>query len=520
MLWLQRHVGNVATRTWLSQIGSVAQHRGTVAQHRGTVAQRQAVGGGIAAPAKAMAAVAAANADAADTSRRVTAVLQDMLRSANPTVRNTAQLYTVSSPRLTWTPMTRRSDSAAIAHQLGTVGVMEYFFTGLTQPAWTPGNPPPANTKEFEPGVGGTIQGNIALIRSRLPSGEAYSDRTLASVLVHETSHVLVRSYGEHPRVADPRSFDRYKSEFRSYFIDPFDENFSGLKPDNKPARIREKLVGKGRTDPNPATNPYRPLQEAYWGKPPAHVRDLTFVGQVDTHIRPDGFNLTSSPRLDALFTVLTAAAADPSKVDDVVLAITRLPSAERAEAATSTLIQTRSQALGGAAFQRIHLALNAPTSVEYTGALNPDNSGRITGFYDALVLDSPDGIKAAYGLLNPTERGRLSMNAATLVFINRHVSMRNGACVVGMVNSGSVGQFDAVNRFIDACLDTLSDAARYVVLTAPPAPLLAAARGMAYETRLGFYRLSKDACTEYVEALPPPVSRPMIAILRGEREP
>lgn len=214
---------------------------------------------------------------------------------------------------------------------------------------------------------------------------------------------------------------------------------------------------------------------------------------------------------------MLTAATADPSKVDNVVLAIIRLPVAERAEAATSTLIQTRSQALGDAAFQRIRRA----TRVEYTGELNPDNSGRIAGFYDALVRGSPASIKAAYGLLNPTERGKLWMNAATIVFIDRHVSaMRVRACVVGMVNTRSVGQFDAVDRFIGACLDALADALLNAAPTAPPAPLLAAARGMAFETRLGFYRISEDARVQYVEILPPPVSRPLIAILRGEREP
>lgn len=499
VLRLQRQAGNVATRAWLA----------------GPALQRQA-GGAAPAPAPAVPpAVARANADAARTQQRVTAVLQEMLRSRNPTVRNTAQLYTGSSPRLTWTPMTRRSDTATMASLFGTTGTMEYFFTGVTQPPWTLG-PLPAGTLSFAPGVGGTIQGNTALIRGQYPDGTDMPDNQLKSTFVHETSHTLVASYGQHPgTTTNAASFDRYKDEFRAYYVDPYDTRFANLEPDRRATAIRTLLVGSSATNPTPATNPYGQLQAVYW-------TNAGFRGQVNAHTRPDGFNLTSSPRLDRLFTALSNAAGDPSRADDLVIAVTRLPAAERAEAAASSLVRSLSQAVGAAAGQRIRRALEAPTVPDYTGELNPGNSARITGFYDSLVRGDPAGIKAAYGRLNGAERGRLRLNAALLVFLDRHLdSVRVRACAVAMVSTGLVGQFDAADAFVGACLQELADELLNGTAPAgPPPALLAAVRAMTFEARLGFYRLSEDARVQYVEILAPPVRRPLIAILRGERDP
>lgn len=493
VLRMQRLAGNTATRSWLSDSGA-------------PMLQRQAP------PAPA---VAAAIADAVRTQNRMTTVLQNMLSSRNATARNTAQLYTGASPRRTWTPMTRRSDSAAIAAQLGTTGTREYFFTGVTQPAWTPGSLLPAGTKTFEPTVGGTIQGTVALIRGRASGGTEYPDDTLASILVHETSHTLVAAYGEHPgTVTDSASFDRYKDEFRAYFIDPYDRRFSGLTPDRRAAAIRTHLVGTSATNPNPATHAYSQFQAAYW-------TTAAVKAQIDAHTRPDGFNLTSSPRLDELFQVLTAAGTDPAKVDDVVLAIVRLPVAERTEAAGATLIETLLQPLAEPDRQRIRRSLRAPTSAEYTGALNPATSPRITAFDEALVRGEPAAIKAAYGRLTAADRGQVAMNAAQLVFIDRHVAnVRTRACVVGMVTTSTVAQFDAVDAFIGACLDELAHELLGTPGTGPSPAILAAVRAMTFEARLGFYRLSEPARVRYVEALPAPIHRPLIAILRGEREP
>lgn len=506
VLRMQRLAGNTATRTWLAVPSPPTLDRRSAPA---PTAQRQA------APAAPAPAVAAAVADAVRTQNRMTAVLANMLRSRNATARNTAQLYTGSSPRRTWTPMTRRSDSAAIATQLGTTGTREYFFTGVTQPAWSPGSPLPAGTQTFEPAVVGTIQGTVALIRGRTTGGTEQSDDALASILVHETSHTLVAAYGEHPgTVTNAASFDRYKDEFRAYYIDPYDGRFNSLAPDRRAAAIRTHLVGTSTTNPNPATHAYSGLQAAYWTTP-------AFKAQVDGHTRPDGFNLTSSPRLDELFQLLTAAGGDPTKVDAVVLAIIRLPVAERTEAAGATLIQTLLQPLAEPDRQRVRRSLGAPTSAEYTGALNPDNSPRITAFYDTLVRGDPGAIKVAYGRLTPTDRGRLAMNAAALVFFDRHVAhVRTRACVVGMVNTRSVGQFDAIDAFVGACLDELAHELLGTPGAGPSPAILTAVRAMTFEARLGFYRLSEDARVRYVEVLPAPIEAPLIAILRGDREP
>ncbi|NUU17774.1 hypothetical protein HP550_10995 [Cellulomonas humilata] len=460
-------------------------------------------------------AVAAAIADAVSTQNRMSAQLQEMLRSTNATVRNTAQLYTGPSPRLTWTPMTRRSDSAAMATQLGTTGTREYFFTGVTQPAWTAGSPMPAGTRVFEPDVGGTIQGGVALIRGHSSDGTEYPARTLASTLVHETSHTLVASYGEHPGTStDSGSFDRYKDEFRAYFVDPYDQRFGGLTPDRRAGDIRTLLVGASAANPAPATNAYRDLQAAYW-------TNATFRGQVDRHTRPDGFNLTSSPRLDQLFGLLTAAGTDASKVDDAILVIIRLPVAERTEAAAASMVETLLQPLSEPARQRVRRALGAPSVPAYTAELNPDNSPRITWFYDSLVRGDPAGITTTYGRLTPVERGRLALNAATLVFVDRHLdNVRTRACTVAMINTGSIDQFHAVDRFVGACLDELANELLGTPRTAPSPALLAALRAMAFEARIGFYRLTEDARIRYVEVLPAPIQRPLISVLRGERDP
>lgn len=487
VLRLQRQVGNLATRSML-----------------GPTVQRQAAGTAIPA------AVANANAEAAETARRIPGLLRDMLRSGNRTIRNTAQLYLGARPRLGWVPLTRRTDSAALARDRHTSG-LDYFFTGLTQPPWRPGGPVPPGTHELPPRAIGTILDNLALIRGRNHHGAVLADHEMQSSLVHETSHALVGSYGQHPGTRDRASFDRYRDEFRAYFIDPLDSRFPSMDPDRRAEEIRRHLVGTG---PTPDTD-YPDLQAAYW-------TNHAFRTQVNAHNRPDGYNLTNSPRLDGLFRMLTAARTNPSTVDTVVLAITLLPDAERAEAASSSLIRNLVLAVGDPGTRRIRRALDAAIPVEYPRALNPGGSARVAGFYEALIRGDPAGIKATYGSLNSAERTQLATNPATMVLLDTRVDLvRMRACIVAMVISGIPEQFDAVDRFLGACLDEGTAAVLSLSpVVAPSARLLAAARAMTLVTRLALYRLSEDARVTYVESLPPPVSRPVIAILRGERNP
>jgi hypothetical protein len=375
---MQRWAGNAATRSWLSTTEPAPGQLSVQLQP--------------APPAAPAAAVAAANADTVHTQDRLTSVLQDMLRSTNRTFRNTAELYTGAAPRLSWTPMTRRSDSAAIATLLGTTGTRKYFFLGVTEPPWAGGPALPPGTKQFEPGVAGTVQGTTAQIRGRSSSGTEYPDRALASFFTHETSHILVALYGEHPVTStDAASFDRYKDEFRAYFIDPYDSRYADLEPDRRAAAIRTALVGSSATNPNPATHAYNQLQAAYRSNP-------SFKDHVDRHNRRDGFNLTSSPRLDRLFQILTAAGMDPSKVDDVVVAIirSRWPNEPRPGA-------PRSSRRSCSRWPRRRAGESARRSVHRLGPSTPASSTPTT------ARASPSSTTRWFGATQPSSRQRSS---------------------------------------------------------------------------------------------------------------
>src|SRR5262249_61397506 len=68
----------------------------------------------------------------------------------------------------------------------------------------------------------GTIDGNTLLVRGRSSTGTWQSEDDMIGTFVHEASHVLVKDYGEPPGTAtDAGSFDRYKDEFRAYFVEP-----------------------------------------------------------------------------------------------------------------------------------------------------------------------------------------------------------------------------------------------------------------------------------------------------------
>ena len=73
---------------------------------------------------------------AAETVTRIDKAIDVMAKTTdNPTVSNTSQLLRGPSPRVTFTPMTPRSDSEAIRTARGqAAGSVAYFFTGTTQP--------------------------------------------------------------------------------------------------------------------------------------------------------------------------------------------------------------------------------------------------------------------------------------------------------------------------------------------------------------------------------------------------
>ena len=510
VLALQRHAGNAA-------VGALLQRD---PDHGPTAVAEPEAGpaGPAAAPAPAAApGQAAAEAIAVETVTRVDNAITEMAKvKDNPTVSNTAQLLKGPTPRVRFTPMTPRSDSEAIRTARGqAAGSVVYFFTGTSQPPLgaTPANPP-AGTLERQPNVMGTIQGdNLVIIRGRSANGTWRTEEDIKGTLVHESSHILVKAYGEHPGTkTDAASFDRYRDEFRAYFVAQFGPYAEEKDLDKRAGKIKTHLIGESLAD----TKGYPQLRNAYWTLPAGDK----FRTDIDNHKRPDGFNLTNSIRLDALVTALGPAAADPLAVDEVMVAVNRLTPAERAEARTSTLIRAKADACGPAEAKRIFAALNAPTTAEYTRELNPSSNPRIARFHEELARSDPERMRDAYTALKAEERGELQFNASLKVFVEHNIlEPRKRACVYAMIMSRSATQYVAMEHFLEECFLTYIGSYGDPP-TDLPVELRAAAKGLTFYSRLSLYRLTEDARKESVDVLPPAVSRPLLLILRGDADP
>jgi hypothetical protein len=417
---------------------------------------------------------------------------QALLTSDNPTERNTGQLFAGPKPRLTCTPMTLRSDSAAILAARGkTPGSQAYYFTGTVQEPWDGVAAVPAGTFAFGPTMVGTISGDEIRIRGKAADGSWRSDDDLRGTMVHESSHVLVRAYDTFPQSKpDAGSFDRYKDEFRAYWVETRGK-FVGLAPEDKWKAIRDHLVG-GVAYPELA---------AEYAKAGG-----TFETQVNAHHAPEGYNLTNSPRLDALFTKLHSAVykGTPSP-GELVAAVLALEPAERAEAQASTLIDT----LVGS------LPLDVGTRVRAVLANPP-----VTAFRETLALNHADDIKATYQALPAATRGELAYDPAMWVFIDHHVrEPAQRACVYAMVVTTSVRQYAAMWDFLEACFLARIEADTSVP-SGPPPDLIAALRGLAPMARMVLGRAVDDTRRIYVDTLPPPIRQPVLAVLRGDRDP
>jgi hypothetical protein len=508
VLALQRQAGNAAVGRLLQR------HEDDAAT---AVAEPEAGPAPAAPAAPAAPGQAAAEAIAVETVTRIDKAIDEMAKATdNPTVSNTAALLRGPTPRVRFTPMTPRSDSEAIRTARGqAAGSVVYFFTGTTQPPLgaAPANPP-AGTLEKRPNVMGTISGdNLVIIRGRDAGGTWRTEEDIKGTLVHESSHILVKAYGEHPGTkTDASSFDRYKDEFRAYFVEQFGPYAGEKDLDKRAGMIKRHLIGTSLTD----TKGYPLLRNAYWTKPAGDK----FRTDIDNHKRPDGFNLTNSIRLDQLFAALGPAAADPLKVDDVMVAVSRLTAAERVEARTSRLIRTKADACGPDAAKRIFAALDAPTQPDYTGKLNPSSNPRIARFYEEVARSSPEQIRDAYTALKAEERVELQFNVATMVFVDHNIlEPRRRACVYAMLVSRSATQYVAMDDFLEQCF--LTHIGSYGDSPAElPAELRGAAKRLTLDSRLALYRLVEDARKEWVDVLPPPVSRPLLLILRGDADP
>ena len=271
---------------------------------------------------------AAAEADAVATVGLLRDTHRIMSASPDQNVRNTAQMMDApggraGGGRVRATPMTVRSDSAQLVADRGlNAATTTFYFYGTAQD----------NEHEFGPNTLGTIQGDSTIvIRGKDSAGALRSHEEIIRTLVHETSHIIVADYGEHPGTkTDAGSFDRYRDEFRAYFIEPVGP-YSALAPDDRADAIRTHLVGTAA-----GTGGYAELNAAYWATP--HATN-TFRTQVLAHRRPDGFNLDNSPYLDRLVHLLRDQKAGRATVEETLFQITVLSPAERTEAAGATLI-------------------------------------------------------------------------------------------------------------------------------------------------------------------------------------
>jgi hypothetical protein len=435
-----------------------------------------------------------ANAQAtavATRTRLQTSLLPHMSNHSRKIVRNTAELFTGTSPLLTMDAITQRSDSAAqvaspTAPAWVTPARYDAFFTGATM-----------NNVDFhQKGMIGTLSGTTMYVRGHDSSGELESLEDMANTVVHECSHYFVSQYGELPQTNIASSFDRYADEFRAYWV----EGRYGDLPDAERARkIREHLVGTAG-DP---TSGYPALHTAYFAAGPN-----PFKAQVDALTGPLGFNLTNSIRLHRLWQLFQNQAAGTASVDDLIFAIARLPRDERAEAARSTLIKKLETAIGGIGARRVRAALTVPTSDEYVFKLNPSGSTAINRFLGAIIIGTPDALKTAYGTLSRQDRVTLTRNVAFMVFVEHHLldtAMR--AAVWAMTETWNAAQFDAMTAFTDA-LRRAREEARTGTLTAVPEYVKTAMAGLHDYSRWTFFSWSREgAMREYVDVLPPTVA-------------
>jgi hypothetical protein len=426
-----------------------------------------------------------------------------MLASPEPRIRNTAQMMDApgersSGHRVSATPMTVRSDSAQLVAARGdNAATTTYYFYGTHQD----------NEHQFGPGTLGTIEGDgTIVIRGKDSSGALRTHDDIIGTLVHETSHIIVADYGEHPGTkTDAASFDRYRDEFRAYFVEP-NGPFTALAPGPRAVAIRNHMCGASA-----GAGTYADLDNAFWAQPLATNQ---FRAQVLAHTGPDGFNLDNSPYLDRLVHLLRDQQAGRATVEETLFQVTVLSPTERTEAAGATLITTLLARLPAAEAGRIRGALTSPAAINYGRELNPSASPRIT-FLEAITGRTPEAITDAYRLCDPNDRGELTANAHFLSWIGRvlpsEIVMRT--CVTCMVQGRSFVYFERVRTFLVACTDAAGAATM-------PEPLRAALRGLSFEVRLAYIGLCRDDYDARVQALQEPVRNEVRAILRGDREP
>ncbi len=513
ILGAQRTAGNQAVVRMLARQGD----------HDHAPETGGAAAGVTAPPGPAAGTRAAAEAEATETVARLRAIHERMGgfsatagdareqrvgATGEQRIRDTAQLLNPPGSRdggrrFSIQTMTLRSDNAQLLNDRGErPSDVAYFFLGRTQD----------NELRKGPDVMGTVDDTTIIVRGKDQSGRWRNADDLIGVFVHEVSHLLVSGYGEHPQtLEDAGSFDRYKDEFRAYFNEPFGDFDAVVDPDAKARAIKMHLVGTSAT-----VGGYENLRASYWAGPAA---TNAFRRQVDAHMRPDGFNQGNNPRLDRLHRLLVECRAGRATVEQVVLQISLISDAERAAAQTATLIQRLAGELGGTDAARVRDALVHPRQAGYGREINPTESPQVTALLDAVATGTDDQLVEAYRAIPAADRGVLQMNAAAKVFVDhRTTSLRRKAKLYAMIVGRSFLYWERMEAFL-AALDRTR--ATETTATEVPADVRAALRGLSFEVRLGFFRLTEDARRLYVDQTLPAGWRGTVhSILRGDAEP
>jgi hypothetical protein len=406
----------------------------------------------------------------ATRTRLRTELIPHMVSHANPIVRNTAEFFTGPDPVLTVDATTKRSDSPALMAKAPSgydPRLFDAFFRGVSMD----------NVHYQETGMVGTLTGTVMYLRGHTSSGTIDTLDSMASTVVHEVSHFLVKQYGELPESkTDDKSFDRYADEFRAYWVEP-DSPGAGLPDAEKAAAIRKHLVGTAED----ATSGYPRLHAAYFGGSDA------FRAKIDALTGPIGFNVGNSLRLHRLWQMLTTKERDSETVGWIVTLIGSLTPAERREARSSSLIAKLVGKLPGDDAARVRKQLDMLIS------------DKVEKFLDAVASGKAEDIKTAYDALETSDKGAMYMNAGFLASVDRIVSDPGArAAITAMTTTGRTGQYDAMVAFIAAL-----QAAKGTTATTVPQEITDAMGKLRDQVRWTFF-LNQPAMKQYVESLPP----------------
>jgi hypothetical protein len=442
-------------------------------------------------------------AEAAQTITLLNTILPQMQNHPNKMVRDTAVFFTAhgSEPaRLTYDAMTPRSDSDSLVTGAGRHTTEEKaFFYGPTQ-----------NNQHFHSRTAtGTVEGNKVLVRRLTDDGREQATDAIIGTFTHETSHALVVPYGVFPTTStDAASFDRYKDEFRAYWIEPVGY-WAGLQANDDKARtIRQHIVGTSATN----TTGYPDLHNRYWN--PA---ETAFKTDVDNYLRPEGYNLGNNPNLDRLFQLLHGIRTAATTIDDTVNHIvTRMSQSERTEAYNAPLIRQQYNALLEPERDRIIYSFRFTFLDEYVRQIDPSGNPRIAALYSAIISSTEDAIKDSYQQLNPSDRERIrSAMAALLTFIDIQINESfQRASIYAMITSGQVNQYDAMNAFLEACMDVQFGQMMREAIE-EPTQIRSTLRALTYESRLTLYRLLEYTRRMCVDSLPDPLNTRVLNALR-----